>query len=187
MAENEILEPGSPIAASEEALAGDGTYDDGQDIRSARYGRLVIDRDLNATVQSINEPAKIQRGDIVIGRLSYVREEFASVTIMAVRGKEDRRFHHPVEATLHVSKTDEGYVRTIDEKFRVGDIIRAKVINLKGGPQLATDKSDLGVVKAINPENGVELKATQDWNLRCPETGRIFDRKIANDYGSGKI
>ena len=49
-----------------------------------------------------------------------------------------------------------------------GDLIRAKVISLKGGPQLATDKPDLGCVKAWNAD-GVPL--VRDGNrLKDPDT-----------------
>jgi exosome complex component CSL4 len=186
--EGSLLEPGTPLAYSEELLPGPGTYDDGTQIRAAVYGVQHIDPETMAiSVRAAGTSvATIERGDIVVGQITYIKPEaLASVKILAVRGKEGRSLLQPLEGTLHASKIDARFVKYVDDEYRGGDLIRAKVIQLKGGPQLATDKPDLGCIKAWGPD-GAPL--VRDGNkLKDPETGQIYHRKLASDYGSGTV
>ena len=186
--EGALLEPGTPLAYSEELLPGAGTYDDGTQIRAAVYGHQHIDPETMAvSVRAAGTSvASIERGDIVVGQITYIKPEaLASVKILAVRGKEGRSLLQPLEGTLHASKIDARFVKYVDDEYRGGDLIRAKVIQLKGGPQLATDKPDLGCIKAWGPD-GAPL--VRDGNkLKDPETGQIYHRKLASDYGSGTV
>ncbi|MEK6976018.1 MAG: exosome complex RNA-binding protein Csl4 [Candidatus Thermoplasmatota archaeon] len=183
-----LLEPGTPLAYSEELLPGSGTYDDGTQIRAAVYGTQHIDPETMAVsvVPAGRAVASIERGDVLIGQVTYIKPEaLASVKVISVRGKEGRSLLTPLEATLHASKIDTRYVKFVDEEYKTGDLIRAKVISLKGGPQLATDKPDLGVVKAWSSD-GVPL--VRDGNkLKDPESGQVHHRKLASDYGSGTV
>ncbi len=183
-----LLEPGTPLAYSEELLPGPGTYDDGTQIRAAVYGTQHIDPETMAVsvVPAGRQVASVERGDIIVGQISYIKPEaLASVKVLSVRGKEGRSLLTPVEATLHVSKIDNRYIKDVFDEYRTGDLIRAKVIGLKGGPQLATDKPDLGCVKAWSGD-GVPL-VLDGHKLKDPETGYIHHRKLANDYGSGTV
>lgn len=186
--EGALLEPGTPLAYSEELLPGPGTYDDGTQIRAAVYGVQHIDPETMAvSVRAAGTAvATIERGDIVVGQVTYIKPEaLASVKILAVRGKEGRSLLQPLEGTLHASKIDARFVKYVDDEYRGGDLIRAKVIQLKGGPQLATDKPDLGCIKAWGPD-GAPL--VRDGNrLKDPETGQVYHRKLASDYGSGTV
>src|ERR1041385_2117739 len=86
-------EPGTPLAYSEELLPGPGTFDDGTQIRAAVYGTERIDPEtMGITVQPAGRSvASIERGDIVVGQVTYIKPEaLASVKILAVRGKEGR-------------------------------------------------------------------------------------------------
>jgi exosome complex RNA-binding protein Csl4 len=185
--EGGLLEPGTPLAYSEELLPGANTYDDGTQIRAAVFGAQHVDPETMAVSvrPAGREVATIEKGDIVVGQVTYIKPEaLASVKILAVRGKEGRSLLQSVEGTLHVSKIDARYIKFVDEEYR-GDLIRAKVIGMKGGPQLATDKPDLGCVKAWSAD-GVPL--VRDGNrLKDPETGQVHHRKLANDYGSGTV
>jgi exosome complex component CSL4 len=183
-----LLEPGMPLAFSEELLPGSGTYDDGHQIRAAVYGTQHIDPETMAVsiIPAGKAVATIERGDVILGQVTYIKPEaLASVKIISVRGKEGRSLLVPVEATLHASKIDTRYVKFVDEEYKTGDLVRAKVISLKGGPQLATDKPELGCVKAWSAD-GVAL--VRDGNrLKDPETGQVHIRKMASDYGSGQL
>lgn len=188
MDNDKLLEPGTPLAYSEELLPGPGTYDDGTQIRAAVYGQQHVDPETMAiSVRAAGKSvATIERGDILVGQITYVKPEaLASVKVLAVRGKEGRSLLTPLEATLHVSKIDARYIKYVDEEYKTGDLIRAKVINLKGGPQLATDKPDLGCIKAWSAD-GVPL-VLEGRKLKDPETGQVHHRKLANDYGSGLV
>lgn len=188
MSERKLIEPGTPLAYSEELLPGRNTFDDGTQIRAAAFG--VEHTDPKTMAISIRNAGKgvaqIEKGDIVVGLVTFIKPEaLASVKILAVRGKEERSLLQSVDGTLHVSKIDARYISNVDDELRCGDYIRAKVIGLKGGPQLATDREDLGVIRAFSPE-GNQL-VLEGGKLRDPETGRTFYRKMAEDYGSGKV
>jgi len=184
----DLLEPGTPLAFSEELLPGANTYDDGTQIRAAVYGTQQVDPETMAiSVRAAGRSVgAIERGDIVVGQVTYIKPEaLASVKIIGIRGKEGRSFLQSIEGTLHVSKIDARYIKYVDDEYKGGDLIRAKVISLKGGPQLATDKPDLGCVKAWNAD-GVPL--VRDGNrLKDPDTGQVHYRKLASDYGSGTV
>ncbi|MEA3191603.1 MAG: exosome complex component [Thermoplasmata archaeon] len=186
--EERIVEPGTPLAYSEELSAGAGTFDDGTQVRAAVYGTEQVDpKTLTVTVVPAGKQvATIEKGDVVVGVVTYIKPEtLASIKILAVRGKEGRSLLQPVEGTLHVSKIDARYIKFVDEEYKCGDYVRAKVIGTKGGPQLATDKPDLGCIKAFAP-TGNQL-VLEGRKLKDPETGQLFVRKTATDYGSGMV
>jgi exosome complex component CSL4 len=169
-------------------LPGPGTYDDGTQIRAAVFGVQHVDpQTMTISVRPAGrEVAAIEKGDIVVGQITYIKPEaLASVKVMAVRGKESRSILQPLEGTLHVSKIDARYIKNVDDEYKTGDYIRAKVISLKGGPQLATDKPDLGCIKAFSPNGNVLVLDGR--RLKDPETGETYSRKLASDYGSGKV
>ena len=118
--------------------------------------------------------------------MTFIKPEtLASVKVLAVRGKEGRSILLQTDATLHIGKIDARYVKSVDDEYRTGDYIRAKVIGTKGGPQLATDRPDLGVIRAFGPSgNQLQLEGNR---LKDPETGQVFHRKLASDYGSGAV
>ncbi|MGB0652755.1 MAG: exosome complex RNA-binding protein Csl4 [Thermoplasmatota archaeon] len=182
-----LIEPGTPLATSEELLPGPNTYDDGTDVRAAVYGTESIDtKEMAIGIKPTGRGvAKIDRGDIVVGEVTVVRPQLASVNVVAVRGKEGRSIHQAVEATLFVSGIDRRYIKEVSEEFQAGDLIRAKVLKLKGGPNLVTDSPDFGIVSA---RCGCGVRMEKDGKrLKCPECNRSRTGKIANDYGSGHI
>ncbi|MHB8633892.1 MAG: exosome complex RNA-binding protein Csl4 [Thermoplasmatota archaeon] len=188
MAEEKMVEPGAELAYSEEYLAGPGIYDDGTRLRAAVFGRPQVDSEtMTMTVAAAGRAvATIEKGDVVVGEVTYIKPEtLASVRILAVRGKEGRSLLQQVEGTLHVSKIDNRYIRDVTTEYRGGDLIRAKVIGLKGGPQLATDRPDLGCVRARSYDGNTMVRDGS--RLKDPVTGRVETRKMATDYGSGQV
>lgn len=188
MSNERIVEPGTPLAYSEELLPGEGTYDDGEQIRAAVYGNERIDTDsMEVTVHAANKGfVTIEKGDIVVGEITFMKPDLASVRIDAVRGKQGSMLHQ-TEATLRVRNVADRYVREMGDEFQPGDIIRAKVIATKGGPQLVTDKPDLGVVRGFSKLDQRRSLVRKGNKLVDPETGHQETRKFADDYGSGQV
>src|SRR4030067_254438 len=56
------------------------------------------------------------------------------------------------EGTIHISNVSEEYTEDIHDMFRLGDVVRAKVIQTKPSLQLTTAEGLLGVVKALRGE-----------------------------------
>lgn len=187
--QDRMLSPGDPVAYSEEYLPGPGIYDDGEQLRAAVFGKAEVDP---KTMQVRVEPAgkaggvpRIEKGDILIGEITFIKPELASVKVVAVRGKEHRPPFQDIDATLHVSKADQRYVDDLQKLYSTGDLIRARVIGMRGGPQLTTDKPDLGVVRARSREG--RIMERKGGALQDPESGRTEGRKTAEDYGSGQV
>src|SRR5256712_7401032 len=70
--------------------------------------------------------------------------------------------------------------------YRLGDIIRAKVIQVKPSVQLTTAERDLGVVKARCSvcRGPLEVRGRE---LYCPRDERTERRKLAADYADLKL
>lgn len=188
MTDRKIIEPGTPLAFSEEVLPGANTYDDGTQVRAAVFGTEKMDpHTMTLSVQPAGKSVSgVEKGDILVGMVTFVKPEtLASVKVLAVRGKEGRSFLLQTDATLHIGKIDARYVKSVDDEYRTGDYIRAKVIGMKGGPQLATDRPDLGVIRAFGPSgNQLVLEGNR---LKDLENGQVYHRKLASDYGSGQV
>ncbi len=184
-----MREPGDVLAASEEMLPGPGTYDDGTDIRAAMYGSEVIDtKDFAIGIKPIGRGiAAIEAGDIVLGEVSVIRPQMAGVAIIDVRGKSGRSLLQAVEGTLHVSGIDKRYIRDVADELRAGDIIRAKVLKIRGGPQLVTDRPEYGILRSTCPNDGLVLAKVGPGKLKCTACDRVVLGKVANDYGSGQV
>jgi hypothetical protein len=109
-----------------------------------------------------------------------IRGMMATATIQAIHGRS-RQISGEAGGTIHISNVSEDYTEDIHDKFHLGDIVRAKVIQVKPSVQLTTAEPNLGVVKAICSvcREPLELRG-QD--LYCPRDERTERRKIAADY-----
>lgn len=174
--------PGDPIAAAEEYEAGQGTYERDGQIFAATPGMLELDpENFIARVRPFNPLAELKVGDIVYGVVDDIRSSMAEATVAAVHGSK-REITGETEGAIHVSKISTEYVEEIRNAFHLGDIIRAKVIQVTPSLQLTTAEPTLGVVKALcsRCRTPMEARAGGLWCSRC-EQGE--SRKIAADYG----
>jgi exosome complex component CSL4 len=179
--EAKIVLPGDEIAVAEEFEPGEGTYERNGAVFAATPGMLILDsQNRVARVRAFNPPAELKVGDIVYGVIDDIRGMMATATIQAIHGRS-RQISGEAEGTIHISNVSEDYTEDIHDKFRLGDIIRAKVIQVKPSVQLTTAESTLGVVKAICSvcRGPLELRGR---DLYCPRDERTEGRKIASDY-----
>jgi len=178
-----LVIPGELVAVSEEYLAGDGTYDHDGKIYSAFVGELELDAQHKvARVKPLNPLVELKTGDIVHGFVRDVKEIMAMVTVEASEGK-DRSISGETEGSLHISKISSGYTADIMNELRKGDIVRAVVIQIKPSLQLATDRKDLGVLRALCTRCRLPL-IMKDGRLFCSNCEREESRKIAIDYSN---
>ena len=105
---------------------------------------------------------------------------------MVVARCDQRQISGESEGTIHISNVSEDYTEDIHDKFRLGDVIRAKVVQVKPSVQLTTAESDLGVVKAVCSvcRGPLELR---DRDLYCPRDERTEQRKLAADYADLRL
>jgi exosome complex component CSL4 len=185
--EKRLVMPGDELAASEEVLPGDGTYDDGLAVRAARMGRFYIDPDeFKAVVEPLTStPVLFKVGDIVIGQIKMLKPIMAGVEVVALAGNP-RGVSGDTEGTLHVSKVADRYIEDVGMEYRLGDIIRAEVIDTEPSLQLSTDFKGGGCIKAfcLRCRYGMKRQGNS-MLLECPNCGERDQRNIAADYGYG--
>lgn len=185
----DFVVPGDLLGTAEEFVPGEGAYEEGGKVYSCSTGVVLLDsRKKHVSVfPRVRGPPVLKRGDIVIGVVEDVREQFANVRIAVLRGREDRELPIPSYGTIHISQTSSSYVKDLSRQFRPGDIVRAKVVNAEREPvQLTTAGEDLGVIfsrcsrcRGVLESDGKKLK--------CPNCGRIETRKTAADYRGGSL
>src|SRR2546428_4130111 len=109
----------------------------------------------------------------------------ATATIQAIHGRA-RQISGESEGTIHISNVSEDYTEDIHDKFRLGDVIRAKVVQVKPSVQLTTAEPDLGVVKPMCSvcRGPLELRGR---DLDCPRDDLTEQRKLAADYADLRL
>jgi exosome complex component CSL4 len=178
--------PGDEIAVAEEYEPGEGTFERNGLVYAATPGVVMLDAQSRvARVRAFNPPAELKVGDIVYGVVEDIRGMMATATILAIHGRT-RQISGQSEGTIHISSVSEDYTEDIHDKFQLGDIIRAKVIQVQPSLQLTTAEPSLGVVKALCSvcRNPLELRGR---DLYCPRDERTERRKVASDYADLRL
>ena len=184
--ERKMVLPGDEIAVAEEFEPGEGTYERGGFVFAATPGVLELDpANRVARVRAFNPPAELKIGDIVYGVVDDIRGMMATASILAIHGRT-RQISGESDGTIHISNVSEDYTEDIRDMYRLGDIIRAKVIQVKPSVQLTTAERTLGVVKALCSICRGPLEP-RDRDLFCPRDERTERRKLAADYGDLKL
>ncbi len=169
------------MAVSEEFIAGEGTYEDEGEVYAAQIGELDLDpRDKVARVRSYNPPLELRVGDVVLATVRDIKPTMAVVEVEAMEGVE-RGVTGETEGTIHISKVSEGYTEDIKRAFRLGDIIRARVIQVKPSLQLASSEPPLGVVRGLCTRCR-SILAKRGRSLYCHHCERSEARKVATVY-----
>ncbi len=184
--EAKMVLPGDEIAVAEEFEPGEGTYEKNGRVYASTPGVLILDSaNRVARVRAFNPPAELKVGDIVYGTIDDIRGMMATATVLAIHGRT-RQVSGEAEGTIHISNVSEDYTEDIHDKFRLGDIIRAKVIQVKPSVQLTTAEANLGVVKALCSvcRGPLELRGR---DLYCPRDERTERRKVAADYADLRL
>ena len=184
MTENKIVLPGEKLSTSEELLSGDGTFEEDGIIRAARVGKYVVDeKHRSAMVKPVtNVPVLLKKGDTVLAEVRLMRSSMIIAEVIHVKG-ENRGISGDTNGTLRVSEISQSYVKDPASEFSVGDIIRAKVTQVKPNIQLETKDRNLGVIKGLCTKCRHTL-IKKDNILECKNCGNKERRRTAIDYGN---
>jgi exosome complex component CSL4 len=179
--------PGDLVGIAEEFLAGDGVYEEGGKLIASVTGVVEIDEKAKRiSVRPLaGVPAKIKKGDFVVGRVTDVRESIALVELSRVKPNETREVSNGGMAIIHISNVRKEYVKDMNEEFSPLDIIKARVLDERT-LQLSTVGRRLGVIKSICPHCRIPLRRNGD-ALECPKCKKKFKKKISEDYGTGVL
>lgn len=185
--EGKVVLPGEKLAISEELRAGRGTYESDGDIIAAVTGKFIFDRKTMAAFvePSTTTPLLLRRGDIAVCEVKQITDSMVIVDILHIAGKK-RHIAGDNDAVLHVSNISNDYVESTHQKFRIGDIMRAKIIEAEPSVRLSTKEKNLGVIKAYCTVCRLPLEKKGN-QLECPVCGRTEDRRMAADYAQGNI
>jgi exosome complex component CSL4 len=181
-----IVLPGEVLATSEEFLAGEGTFEQDGNILASYLGKLNLDsEEMVAKVEPINPLVTLRVGDVVLARVQDVKSSMVLVNVFRLEGKS-RGITGETFGSLHISKISEGFTQDVWKEFRIGDIIRAKVVRDKPALQLSTNQSDLGVLLGLCTKCRLPL-IKKDKSLFCENCKRNEVRKMAPDYGNYRV
>ena len=187
MSKKQLVFPGEQVSTSEELLPGEGTFEEDGVILASRLGYYEIDeKHRKAKVKPITSiPIELKRGDIVLGLVNSVRSNMVIVDVFHVNGKK-RSISGDTNGTLRVSEISNSYTKDPSDEFSTGDIIRAKVTQVKPSIQLETKDRDLGVIKAMCAKCRHSLNRKGNV-VECQNCKNIEKRKLASDFGNYDI
>ncbi len=174
--------PGDEIGVEEEYFPGPGAYvDERGTIRSQLVGRVLIDIvKRSISVRHVKGKPYVPRvGDIVEGIISGISEDLAFVDIHVIEEKPSKSTDFT--GIIHISQVSLEYIETMYDAFRLGDVIRARVITNYQPYQLTTKEPSLGVIAAFCNKCGAILRKRDD-RLICPVCGNVENRKISVMY-----
>ena len=182
----QFLVPGDRLGVIEEFMPGPGTYVENGIIYSKITGRALLDiLNKRVSVFPLTHTAGVPRpGSTVVGQVSDTQSRAAALRIFKVGKRSVSGFFTGI---LHISDVSPGYVETMFDVCKTGDIMRAKVVSDKNRTyHLSTADKNLGVIYAFCSQCGGML-TPQRTRMRCTRCGKIERRKTALDYGKGEI
>lgn len=187
--DGDLVLPGDHLGVIEEYFPGEGVKEENGELYAIRAGRVRIDPGrMEIRVEPVTDtPPLPQVGDVVIAKVIEVKPQTAIVQLVKIEGRNDREIATSKLAGIHVSQVREGYVENMSNEFRVGDVVRARVIaNEKSPIQLSTKGPDLGVVYALCSRCRTPLVRRGE-RLICPRCGHVETRKLSSLYRKLKV
>lgn len=179
--EKKATVPGTFLGTVEEYIDSVGTFVENDNIYSALGGR-VEDKDRTLSVEQGARLTPMQVGAIVYGLVVKVVEPIALIRITPIETQKTRYTEVPDNCVLHASKVKQGYVKYIHDELKIGDIVKARVLEVRETEiVLTTADPALGVVKAFCSSCRLPLKR-EGINLSCPNCGKKEHRKTSDAY-----
>ncbi|MEM4703751.1 MAG: exosome complex RNA-binding protein Csl4 [Candidatus Bathyarchaeia archaeon] len=183
----QIVVPGDRLGVIEEFTPNTGTFVKDGVIYAMVVGHALPDlvtRHIRVIPAESKAPVP-KVGDVVVGEVSNVQPDNATVRIFQVGEKQ--LSGGVFIGILHVSDAHMRYVDSMFEVCRAGDVVRARVISTKNQRyHLSTKDKDLGVVYGFCTNCGGLLEAKR-LGMRCMTCGKVDKRKTAFDYGKGLV
>ncbi|MHA1754412.1 MAG: exosome complex RNA-binding protein Csl4 [Candidatus Odinarchaeia archaeon] len=174
--------PGDKLGVIEEFLPGPGTFQENGVIYSSKIGIVLLDtkaKKISVFPRTV-KPLIPKRGDTVLGKITMVQGKKAIVTIVMVG---DKILSSGFTGQIFIRQVTGEFLDSLDDFFKIGDIIRANVIDDRDEIyQLSTADPKLGVIKAYCARCGTPLRKFKK-QLKCDSCGNIEKRKTAVDFG----
>ncbi len=172
-----VIFPGKDIAVSEEAQPSQGTAEENGVVYATVFGSAKLEGGV-ASVANAKTPRLLKKGDVVLGK---VEDLFDQVALVSFQPLEKNVVSSADRAFLRISEIKGragGFVENFKDFLRIGDLIRARVIEVTDlGVYLTLAENGLGVLKAFCTTCRMELNE----NLECKNCMRKERRKMANE------
>ena len=180
-----LVFPGEFLTVEEEFMPGNNTFEDENGkIFSTKIGLAEFDeKSRKVSVKEKHALAKmLDKGSIVFARVSLIKESNVMVSIVSAEHNGEQRIIPFSNASIYIANASSEFVRNLSGMFRVGDIIKAKVLEVtKYSIELSTNEPELGVLKAFCSkcrQPMILFGAT----LKCINCANNENRKIASNY-----
>lgn len=173
--------PGDEVGTEEEFTSGAGTHMQEGIIYSTLQGTLNSEGKV-LTVSQGRMLAPLKVGTYITGAVDNIAEPVALVVVEGEGDANIRYAQSNAYVILHASRIKRGYVKNVRDEIRIGDILRAKVVEEKNGEMhISTEDEDCGVLKGFCTacRHALIKKPT---GLECTSCGRRENRKMASGY-----
>jgi exosome complex component CSL4 len=179
--------PGEQVASIEEFEAGKNTYIDNGSVRSTALGVKVYDfKRRIVKIDQKNSPMLPKIGDIIVGYIEMLFGNMFSVRILYINDKKSDAGFSAIASTRLGGGA--GFGRDRGDRrgriiFRIGDIVRGRVISLLNSTiHITIDEKEFGVLYALCFNCGGDTVRVNNI-VKCIECGLYEERKLTNDYG----
>jgi exosome complex component CSL4 len=185
--------PGEQVALIEEFEGGKNTYITDGTIRSKAVGTRVYDfKRRIVKINPKNSPMLPKIGDVLVGYLEMLFGSMMSVRVLYINEKKSYAGFSAIASARTGSGGSNnsgggGWRERGDRRsrtiFRVGDIIRGRVISLLNSTiHIIIDEKEFGVLYTLCFNCGGDTVRVHN-SVKCIECGVYEERKLTHDYG----
>jgi exosome complex component CSL4 len=185
--------PGEQVAFIEEFEGGKNTYITDGTIRSKAVGTRVYDfKRRIVKINPKNSPMLPKIGDVLVGYLEMLFGSMMSVRVLYINEKKSYAGFSAIASARTGSGGSNnsgggGWRERGDRRsrtiFRVGDIIRGRVISLLNSTiHITIDEKEFGVLYTLCFNCGGDTVRVHN-SVKCIECGVYEERKLTHDYG----
>ncbi len=169
--------PGEQLAFEEEFIGGRGTFTENGIIYSSIKGEKIEDPKTRMVLVKGNEFELVKPGDVVVGMVSSISKQVASIE--SITPEDSFKSYPSIKTFLRISELSNSYAESMRSFITIGDIIKARIIEVKTlGIYLTIKQPELGVVRTYctNCKSELTLRGRL---LVCSECGAKQQRKMA--------
>ena len=185
--------PGEQVALIEEFEGGKNTYITDGTIRSKAVGTQVYDfKRRIVKINPKNSPMLPKIGDVLVGYIEMLFGSMMSVRVLYINEKKSYAGFSAIASARtggggSNNSGGGGWRERGDRRgrtiFRVGDIIRGRVISLLNSTiHITIDEKEFGVLYTLCFNCGGDTVRVHN-SVKCIECGVYEERKLTHDYG----
>lgn len=173
MTDSKITIPGHLLGAVEEFEPGAGAFEEDGQVYSGIVGKPELDKDHRMGVVGPFRTEKLKRGDSVYAEVKDLYDQIALLEFQPLT----RKAAHSTYAFMRISEVAKGYTQRLSDALRIGDFVKAEVIDIKPlGIYLSMAAPHLGVVRAFCGLCRGEIRAGTCTKCRSHERRKWIQR-----------